>query len=35
VNVIGNCLAAAIVARSEGELGAATVAETAIHPVDA
>jgi proton glutamate symport protein len=35
VNVIGNCLAAAIVARSEGELGAATVAETAIHSVDA
>ena len=35
VNVIGNCLAAAIVAQSEGELGAATVAETAIHPVDA
>jgi proton glutamate symport protein len=35
VNVIGNCLAAAIVARSEGELGAAIVAETAIHPVDA
>jgi proton glutamate symport protein len=35
VNVIGNCLAAAIVARSEGELGAATVAETATHPVDA
>jgi proton glutamate symport protein len=35
VNVIGNCLAAAIVARSEGELNAATVAETAIHPVDA
>jgi proton glutamate symport protein len=35
VNVIGNCLAAAIVARSEGELGAATVAGTAIHSVDA
>ena len=35
VNVIGNCLAAAIMARSEGELGAATVAETAIHSVDA
>ena len=35
VNVIGNCLAAAIVARSEGELGAATVTETAIHSVDA
>jgi proton glutamate symport protein len=35
VNVIGNCLASAIVARSEGELGAATVAETAIHSVDA
>ena len=35
VNVIGNCLAAAIVAQSEGELGVATVAETATHPVDA
>jgi proton glutamate symport protein len=35
VNVIGNCLASAIVARSEGELGAATVAETAIQPMDA
>jgi proton glutamate symport protein len=35
VNVIGNCLAAAIVARSEGELGARSVAETTIQPVDA
>jgi proton glutamate symport protein len=35
VNVIGNCLAAAVVARSEGELGAGSVAETAIHSVDA
>jgi proton glutamate symport protein len=35
VNVIGNCLAAAIVARSEGELGVAGVRETAIQPVDA
>jgi proton glutamate symport protein len=34
VNVIGNCLAAAVVARSEGELGV-SVAETTIHPVDA
>jgi proton glutamate symport protein len=35
VNVIGNCLAAAVVARSEGELGAGSLAETAIEPVDA
>ena len=35
VNVIGNCLAAAVVARSEGELDVSSVAETTIHPVDA
>jgi proton glutamate symport protein len=38
VNVIGNCLAAAVVARSEGELGASadgSVAEAVIQPVDA
>ena len=35
VNVIGNCLAAAVVARSEGELGAGSLAETAIERVDA
>jgi proton glutamate symport protein len=35
VNVIGNCLAAAVVARSEGELGASDVSETTIEPVDA
>jgi proton glutamate symport protein len=38
VNVIGNCLAAAIVAQSEGELGASvdgSVAEPAIESVDA
>jgi Na+/H+-dicarboxylate symporter len=35
VNVIGNCLASAVVARSEGELGASSVTEAAIHPVDA
>jgi proton glutamate symport protein len=35
VNVIGNCLAAAVVAQSEGELGASDVSETTIEPVDA
>jgi proton glutamate symport protein len=38
VNVIGNCLASAVVARSEGELGAngdEPVVETAIAAVDA
>jgi proton glutamate symport protein len=38
VNVIGNCLAAAVVARSEGELGTGRhegVAETVVEPVDA
>jgi proton glutamate symport protein len=35
VNVIGNCLAAAVVARSEGELGVSSDAETAIQPADA
>jgi proton glutamate symport protein len=38
VNVIGNCLAAAVVARSEGELSVGaggSVAEEAIEPVDA
>jgi proton glutamate symport protein len=35
VNVIGNCLAAAVVARSEGELGASDVSEATIEPVDA
>lgn len=36
VNVIGNCLASAIVARSEGELSAGQpTAETAIQPADA
>lgn len=38
VSVIGNCLASAVVAQSEGELGAdadGAVAETAIEPVDA
>src|ERR1700753_3990760 len=34
VNVIGNCLAAAIVARSEGELGVGSIAETPTQPVD-
>lgn len=36
VNVIGNCLAAAVVAQSEGELGnRAPISETPIEPVDA
>jgi proton glutamate symport protein len=38
VNVIGNCLAAAVVARSEGELSIGadgSIAEAAIEPVDA
>jgi proton glutamate symport protein len=35
VNVIGNCLASAVVAQTEGELGVSSVAETAIHSVDA
>jgi Na+/H+-dicarboxylate symporter len=35
VNVIGNCLASAVVARSEGEVGIGSVAETTIQPVDA
>jgi proton glutamate symport protein len=35
VNVIGNCLASAVVARSEGELGVSSIAESTIHPVDA
>jgi len=35
VNVIGNCLAAAVVARSEGELDVSSGAETTIHSVDA
>jgi proton glutamate symport protein len=38
VSVIGNCLASAVVARSEGELGSeadGAVAETATEPVDA
>ena len=34
VNVIGNCLAAAVVARSEGELGVGSIAETPIQSVD-
>jgi proton glutamate symport protein len=34
VNVIGNCLAAAVVARSEGELGVGNIAETPTQPVD-
>jgi hypothetical protein len=32
--VIGNCLAAAVVARSEGELGVGSIAETPIQSVD-
>jgi proton glutamate symport protein len=35
VNVIGNCLASAVVARSEGELVDSSVAETTTRPVDA
>jgi proton glutamate symport protein len=35
VNVIGNCLASAVVARSEGELDVSSDAEATIHPVDA
>jgi proton glutamate symport protein len=34
VNVIGNCLASAVVARSEGELGVGNIAETPTQPVD-